>query len=54
MSATILPDKNSKMNMVIFCELVGIGNLELNFGRESADRRTLPVINIQESGTWKV
>jgi transcription termination factor Rho len=42
MPATILLDKNVKMNTVIFHEFIGVGNLELTLGQESADQQRSP------------
>ena len=51
--ATALIDTGSRMDEVIFEELKGTGNMEINLDRRLSDRRTFPAINIKKSGTRK-
>ena len=49
--ATALVDTGSKIDEVIFEELKGTGNSELNLERRAAEKRIFPAINIRKSGT---
>ena len=51
--ATALIETGSRMDEVIFEEFKGTGNMELVLGREIADRRVFPAIDINRSGTRK-
>ena len=49
--ATALTDTGSKMDEVIFEELKGTGNMELQLDRMLANKRIFPAINIVQSST---
>jgi transcription termination factor Rho len=51
--ATALVETGSKMDDVIFEELKGTGNWELQLKRSLAERRIFPAIDIPASGTRK-
>ncbi len=51
--ATALIDTGSRMDEVIFEEFKGTGNSEIVLGRNIADRRVYPAIDITKSGTRK-
>ena len=51
--STALIDTGSRMDEVIFEELKGTGNSEINLDRKLAERRLFPAINIKKSGTRK-
>ena len=51
--ATALVETGSKMDDVIFEELKGTGNWELQLNRDLAERRIFPAIDITASGTRK-
>jgi transcription termination factor Rho len=48
---TALIDTGSRLDVVIFEELKGTGNMELHLDRRLADRRVWPAIDIARSGT---
>ena len=50
---TVLIETGSRMDEVIFEEFKGTGNMELVLGRNIAERRIYPAININKSGTRK-
>ena len=49
--ATALTETGSKMDEVIFEELKGTGNMELQLDRRISNRRIYPAIDIWASGT---
>jgi len=49
--ATALIETNSRMDELIFQEFKGTGNMELVLGRDLANERVFPAINLNESGT---
>ena len=49
--ATCLIDTGSRMDDVIYEEFKGTGNMELHLERRLAERRIVPAIDIQRSGT---
>jgi transcription termination factor Rho len=49
--ATALVETGSRMDEVIFEEFKGTGNLEISLDRKLVDRRILPAIDINRSGT---
>ncbi len=51
--ATALVDTGSKMDLVIFEEFKGTGNMELVLDRSIADRRIYPAADLLKSGTRK-
>ena len=51
--ATALVDTGSRMDDVIFEEFKGTGNMEIHLDRKLVDKRVLPAIDIQKSGTRK-
>ena len=51
--ATALIDTGSRMDDVIFEEFKGTGNSEIILDRKLVDKRTVPAIDIQRSGTRK-
>ncbi|UCD86309.1 MAG: transcription termination factor Rho [Desulfobacterales bacterium] len=51
--ATALIDTGSRMDEVIFEELKGTGNLELQLDRKLSDKRVFPALDINRSGTRK-
>jgi len=51
--ATALIETGSRMDDVIYEELKGTGNWEINLSRKLAERRIFPAIDIQKSGTRK-
>src|SRR5438309_1903120 len=51
--ATALIDTGSRMDDVIFEEFKGTGNSEIHLDRRLSDKRLLPAIDLQRSGTRK-
>ena len=51
--ATALVDTGSRMDVVIFEEFKGTGNMELHLDRKLVDKRVFPAIDINASGTRK-
>ena len=51
--ATALVETGSKMDVVIFEEFKGTGNMELKLDRRFADKRIFPAVDIDASGTRK-
>src|SRR5438034_1168021 len=51
--ATALIDTGSRMDVVVFEEFKGTGNMEVILDRRIAERRTFPAIDVQRSGTRK-
>ena len=51
--ATALIDTGSRMDEVIFEEFKGTGNSEISLDRKVADKRIVPAIDVQKSGTRK-
>ncbi|MGA8224065.1 MAG: transcription termination factor Rho [Candidatus Acidiferrales bacterium] len=51
--ATALIDTGSRMDDVIFEDLKGTGNMEINLDRRLVDKRVFPTIDINRSGTRK-
>ena len=51
--ATALIETGSRMDEVLFEEVKGTGNMEINLDRRLSDRRIFPAINIKKSGTRK-
>ncbi|HEU4329989.1 MAG TPA: transcription termination factor Rho, partial [Lapillicoccus sp.] len=49
--ATALVETGSKMDEVIFEEFKGTGNMELKLGRDLANRRIFPAVDVNASGT---
>ena len=49
--SSALVETGSKMDVVIFEEFKGTGNMELRLSRELADKRLFPAIDINASGT---
>lgn len=49
--ATALVETGSKMDDVIYEEFKGTGNMEIHLGRQIAEKRIYPAININKSGT---
>ena len=49
--ATALIDTGSRMDDVIYEELKGTGNMEINLDRKMAEKRLYPAINVNKSGT---
>lgn len=49
--ATALIDTGSRMDDLIYEEFKGTGNMELHLGRNLAERRIFPAIDIKRSGT---
>ncbi len=49
--ATILVDTGSRMDDIIFEEFKGTGNMEVQLDRRLSERRIIPAIDIQKSGT---
>ena len=49
--ATALVETGSKMDEVIFEEFKGTGNMELKLGRDLANRRIFPAVDVNSSGT---
>lgn len=51
--ATALIETDSRMDMVIFEEFKGTGNMEIHLDREMVERRIYPAIHLQKTGTRK-
>jgi transcription termination factor Rho len=51
--ATALIDTGSRMDEVIFEEFKGTGNMEIHLDRKLADKRVVPAMDINRSGTRK-
>src|SRR5438105_4005904 len=51
--ATALIDTGSRMDVVIFEEFKGTGNMEIHLDRKLTDKRVFPSIDVQKSGTRK-
>ena len=49
--ATALIDTGSRMDEVIFEEIKGTGNSEINLDRKIAEKRVFPAINVRKTGT---
>jgi transcription termination factor Rho len=49
--ATALIETDNKLDMVIFEEFKGTGNMEINLDQELVERRIFPAINITKTGT---
>ena len=49
--ATALIETGSKMDVVIYEEFKGTGNMELQLDRKIAEKRVYPAINVRRSGT---
>ncbi|HEX4045339.1 MAG TPA: transcription termination factor Rho [Gammaproteobacteria bacterium] len=49
--ATALIETGSKMDDVIYEEFKGTGNMEIHLGRQLAEKRIYPAINVNRSGT---
>jgi len=50
---TALVDTGSRMDEVIFEELKGTGNMEIDLDRRLMDRRMFPAMDVTRSGTGK-
>lgn len=49
--ATALIETENRLDMVVFEEFKGTGNMEIQLDRELVERRIFPAINVQKSGT---